>query len=154
MPNRFPILVVDDDPDLLPILNQASRNGFPEATFTQVYTTAEAIAYLKSLHGSGPKMILLDIYLGDEANGLDLLPLLWSQPKTRLMPVVMLTAVDSPQDIMSAYSGGASSFTVKPVLISDWITYLKILRLYWFNTVTLPRISFHKEDDLPTESAT
>ncbi len=153
MKNQFPILIVDDDPDLLHILKMASSSGFPEAVFTQVYNTTEAITYLDGLHGSGPKLILLDIYLGDGVNGLELLTHLQTYPNIRLLPVIMLTAVDSDQNIKTAYSIGATSFTVKPNLVAGWIAYLKTLRLYWLKTVTLPPISFRRVDDLPAGSA-
>lgn len=144
MSNHFPILIVDDDPLLTEILSQSSLLGFPEASFLQVHSTAEAITYIKSLDGYGPKLVLLDCYLQDRENGLDFLAFLRGNKETRYLPVVILTVSQIQADIDNAYSLGASSFTVKPSCFDDWVSYLRSLRHYWFKTVTLPRIRFQK----------
>ncbi len=144
--STFPILVVDDDPLLLEILTRASVHSFPEASFTQLYTAGAAIHYIKELDGYGPKLVLLDIDLADVANGFDFLALLEAHPEARLLPVVVLSSSRLPEDIETTYSHGASSFTNKPFSYQEWKTYLNQLRIYWFDTVTTPRIWFHKEE--------
>ncbi len=144
MQSKFQILIVDDDLHLMEILNRASLHSFPEASFIQAYSSTEAIAYIKNLNGYGPKLVLLDINLQDGANGFAFLTVLRSHPEALFLPVVMLTVSQLPHDIEVAYTSGASSFTVKPFSYNDWKTYLSHLRLYWFETVTLPAIRFHK----------
>ncbi|MFD2934312.1 response regulator [Spirosoma flavum] len=144
MKPQFLVLVVDDDILLTDILNRASRSSFPEATFIQVHSSTEAKKYIEDLDGYGPKLVLLDINLQDKVSGLDFLAFLRAYSQTRFLPVVMLTASQLPQDIETAYTFGASSFTVKPFSYEDWRVYLSNLRLYWFETVTLPAIRFHR----------
>ncbi|MFD2935227.1 response regulator [Spirosoma flavum] len=141
---KFLILVVDDDLLLMEILIRASRSSFPEATFVQAYSSSGALTYINNLDGYGPKIVLLDINLQDMMTGFGLLALLHTHPKARLLPVVMFTISQLLRDIQTAYSFGASSFTVKPFTYEEWKTYLSHLRLYWFQTVTLPKVSFHK----------
>ncbi len=146
MPCVFPILVVDDDPLLVDILIHASAHSFPEACFTQLYNASEAIHYIKELDGYGPKLVLLDIDLADIETGFDFLVLLQAHPEARLLPVVVLSSSQLPADVITTYSMGASSFTSKPFSYPEWKIYLSQLRLYWFDTVTTPRIWFHKEE--------
>lgn len=148
MKSQFPILLVDDDALLVDILHRASREHFPEASFIQVFSNPEAIMYIKALDGHGPKLVLLDIDLGSSVNGLDFLVFLQAHPEGRLLPVVMLTASQLPSAIMTAYTTGAASFTVKPFSFDDWKMYFVTLRQYWFDTVTIPAVRFYKQDCL------
>ena len=145
MKKQFPILLVDDDPLLLDILNRASRSGFPEATFHQVYKPDQAKDYINSLDGAGPKLILLDIDLDDKETGMDFLAFLSDHPQGYALAVVILTVSQLPNDIQTAYTLGANSFTTKPDSFEEWVAYFSALRLYWYETVTLPSIQFYKE---------
>ncbi|GAB4004434.1 response regulator [Spirosoma sp. KCTC 42546] len=137
MPNQFPILLVDDDPNVAEILTKAAQSSFAEASFIHVSSFEEAKRYIEELEGKGPKIVLLDIDLQDKVDGLDFLTLLRAHPKGRILPVVVLSASKTAQLVERAYSYGASSFTVKPFSYSDWKTYLSNLKTYWFETVTL-----------------
>ncbi len=140
----FLILVVDDDPTIIDMLRHTAQSCFSEASFIQVYNIIDAKAYINELDGHGPKLVLLDINLEDTVSGLDFLAFLRADNKTRILPVVMFTVSDLESDIRAAYSYGVSSFTTKPSSLNEWKTYLKNLRLYWLNTVTLPTIKFRK----------
>jgi CheY-like chemotaxis protein len=140
----FSILLVDDDPLLLDILDRASRDSFPEASFTQVHSHSEAVNYIHELNQYGPKLILLDIDLGSNQSGLDFAAFLKAHPQGRFLPLVMLSIDQMSANVGLAYLAGASSFTVKPASFGDWKIYFATLRLYWFRTVTIPSIRFHK----------
>jgi CheY-like chemotaxis protein len=144
MQPKFLILVVDDDSSLLYVLNSASRLSFPEASFIQVHSVTEAITYIHELDNYGPKLILLDLDLGSSKSGLDLIVFLQSHAQGRFLPVIMLTIDQLPTTITTSYLAGVSSFTVKPFDFEEWKSYFAVLRLYWFSTVTIPPIRFHK----------
>lgn len=144
MQPKFLILLVDDDPLLGDILDRASRISFAEASFIQVYSAAAAKTYINELEWHGPKLVLLDIDLGSDQTGFNLLAFLSSHREARFLPVVMLTVDQLASTITEAYLVGASSYTVKPSSFGDWQTYMATLRLYWFSTVTIPPIRFHK----------
>lgn len=146
MKPQFPILLVDDDLLLLDILNRAAARTFPEASFTQVYNATEAITYINGLNRSGPKLVFLDIDLRSNLTGFDFLKFLKTHPQGRLLPIIMLTVDQEPSRIEAAYSMGSSSYIVKPDSFENWKQYLNTLRLYWFNTVTIPPIQFQKLD--------
>lgn len=137
MANKFPILLVDDDPNVADVLSRAAQSTFPEATFIHVRSFEEAKRYIEELEGKGPKMVLLDIDLQDKVDGLDFLALLRAHPKGRILPVVVLSANKTATLVERAYTFGASSFTVKPFSFAEWKMYLHNLRTYWYETVTL-----------------
>ena len=142
----FLILVVDDDPLLLDICTRASKEHFPEASFLQVRSCSEAIQYIHELDGFGPKLILLDIDLNSNQSGFTLLTFLKEHAQARFLPVVMLTVDESRDTVVAAYSEWTSSFTIKPDSFGGWKQYFLVLRQYWFNTVTVPAVRFHKLD--------
>lgn len=146
MQPKFMILLVDDDPQLADILHRASRVTFPEASFTQVHSHTEAISYINGLDTYGPRLVLLDIDLGESHTGFDFVTFLRAHQQARFLPIVMLTVDELPSAINSAYLVGASSFTLKPSSYEDWKAYMSILRLYWYSTVTMPLIQFHKAE--------
>ena len=137
MPNQFPILLVDDDPNIAEILSKAAQSSFTEASFIHVSSFEDAKVYIEELEGRGPKIVLLDIDLQDKVDGLDFLALLRAHPKGRILPVVVLSASKTAQLVERSYLFGASSFTVKPFSFTDWKVYLSNLKTYWFETVTL-----------------
>ena len=146
MQPKFLILLVDDDSSLIQVLSLAAKISFPEASFIQGHSHTEAVTYIHALDHYGPKLILLDMNLGSNQSGLDFAAFLRVHPEGRFVPIVILTTDQLPTTIGSTYLAGASSFTVKPASFGDWQIYLATLRLYWFNTVTIPPVRFHKLD--------
>jgi CheY-like chemotaxis protein len=144
MRSPFLILVVDDDPLLLDLFNRASKDSFTEASFVQVHSCPEAIQYIHQLDGFGPKLILLDIDLNSNQSGFTFLTFLKEHPQARFLPVSMLTVDDSPDTVVAAYAQWTASFSVKPDSFAGWKQYFLLLRQYWFNTVTIPAVRFHK----------
>lgn len=144
MQPKFLILLVDDDPMLLELINRAARSSFPEASFVQVKSNPEAISYIHELDTYGPKLILLDVNLGSDQSGFDFAFFLKVHPQGRFLPIVVLSIDQVPVNITSAYLSGISSYTVKPASFEEWKIYFTILRNYWYITVTIPPILFHK----------
>ena len=143
----FSILVIDDDPNIADILNQAAKSTFIEARFIAVHSFVDAASYLEGLRGRGPNLILLDLDLQSELNGLDFLTLLRGHPQGRFVPVVMLSANQKPTMTGEAYVRGANAFTLKPFRYEDWKAYVGQLRTYWFATVTTPKMWFDNEPE-------
>ncbi|GAB2546962.1 response regulator [Spirosoma aerophilum] len=139
MPSSFPILLVDDDPNLLDILTQAAQRSFPEAFFTQVYSVDQAKNYLQNLESDKIKIVLLDINLEEAQSGIDLVTYIKDLPNTRLLPVVILTVMGDAQLIEQAYQEGIAAYHVKPFSLAEWRHYLATLRAYWYDLVKFPR---------------
>jgi CheY-like chemotaxis protein len=84
-----------------------------------------------------PGLILLDLNM-PRKDGREVLRELKADADLRRIPIVVLTTSKADTDIASIYELGANSFISKPVQYDALVKLMKILGLYWFNTVQLP----------------
>jgi hypothetical protein len=77
-----------------------------------------------------PLLILLDLKLPG-IQGFDVLLQMKSQPVSRSIPVVVLSASDDDADVENAYRLGANSYIVKPIDFSNFIEVAARIELYW-----------------------
>jgi putative two-component system response regulator len=79
-----------------------------------VDTVASGEAALRYVAVGAPDLILLDVYLGG-MDGFTVCERLKANPDTKLIPVVMVTALNSVEDRVRALDAGADDFLSKPV---------------------------------------
>jgi CheY-like chemotaxis protein len=77
-----------------------------------------------------PTFVLLDINL-PRVDGLEVLERLRADPRTRLLPVVLLTSSPEERDRLGAYAKGANSFVRKPLDFSEFAETVSRLGVYW-----------------------
>jgi len=77
-----------------------------------------------------PRVMLLDLKL-PKIDGLEVLRRIKSDPRTRMLPIVILTSSREQRDIEESYRLGANSYIVKPVDYSEVIAKLGELVRYW-----------------------
>ncbi|WAK03880.1 response regulator [Methylobacter sp. YRD-M1] len=80
-----------------------------------------------------PAVVLLDIGL-PRLSGLEVLERLRAAPRTRLLPVVILTSSDEEMDRLKSYEDGANSFVRKPVDFAEFAETVARLGIYWIAT--------------------
>lgn len=97
-------------------------------------------AYDAAMRGQGdlPKVVLLDISL-PRLSGLEVLERLRADPRTALLPVVMLTSSDDDRDLFMSYKNQANSYVRKPVAFTEFTEVVERIGLYWGRTNTPPR---------------
>ena len=101
------ILVVDDDQMNRELLETVlKRSGY------QVATANSGAQAFKVIAAQLPDLILLDVRLG-EVSGYDVCAKLKSEPETRPVPIIILTAADDPADKEQALQAGADGFFPK-----------------------------------------
>jgi CheY-like chemotaxis protein len=105
---RTRILVVDDDPEIVTFLATLLEL---EGIESQVATSAAA-ALEKLQHGL-PNLVLLDIAMPDR-DGLDLCRALKKDPRTRSVPVFVVSARPGKDVVERALAAGAEEFIRKP----------------------------------------
>jgi two-component system, response regulator len=131
------ILVVEDNPDDEELTLRALRKGNLANDIVVVRDGREALDYI---FGTGqyegrdlsrmPTVVLLDLKL-PKLNGLQVLETLRADPRTRLMPVVVLTSSSEDEDMLRSYELGANSYVRKPVEFGAFIDAVSQLGLYW-----------------------
>lgn len=87
-------------------------------------------SYANRYIDNGPKVILLDLKL-PKVDGLEVLQRVKSDPRTRMIPVVVLTSSREERDIVESYQLGVNSYIVKPVDFEQFTKVVRQLGLYW-----------------------
>ena len=90
----------------------------------------EALAYLFDEARTLPAVVLLDLKL-PKVEGLEVLRRLRAHERTRLVPVVVLTASKEQEDLIRSYSLGANAYVRKPVDFTQFAEAAKTLGLFW-----------------------
>jgi DNA-binding NarL/FixJ family response regulator len=103
------ILIVDDEPLNVDYLEQELDSlGFVTET------AADGLEALDSVASSPPDLVLLDVMM-PELDGISVLRVLKEDPETRLIPVVLMTALNAVEDRVRGIEAGADDFLSKPV---------------------------------------
>ena len=124
------ILLVEDDADEATLATMALKSSVA-AEVVHVKDGAEALNYLQGADADGsPVFILLDLKLPN-VTGIEVLKAVRAEPKTRLIPIVMLTNSRAEEDLTAAYVNGCNSYVRKQV---DWVEFKETIRQvgqYW-----------------------
>jgi two-component system, OmpR family, phosphate regulon response regulator PhoB len=113
------VLLVDDERDLLSLLDFNLRAAGFE---TLLATTGEqALAHLRR---RVPDLVLLDVMLPD-VPGTEICRQLKGNPRTRHVPVVMLTARGEEVDRVVGFEIGADDYVTKPFSVRELVLRLK-----------------------------
>jgi len=78
----------------------------------------------------GPKLILLDLKL-PKVDGIEVLRQTKSDPRTKMIPIVVLTSSKQERDIVESYELGVNSYMLKPVDFAQFTESVRSLGLYW-----------------------
>jgi CheY-like chemotaxis protein len=77
-----------------------------------------------------PALILLDLKL-PKVDGLEVLRRIRADPRTRRVPVVVLTSSNQDADLSTAYDLGANAYVRKPVTFSEFTDAMHTVGLFW-----------------------
>lgn len=135
--NAVDILLVEDNPqDSELTIRALKKRNLANGVF-RVNDGAEALdfmfcrgAYQHRKDTGHPKVVLLDLKL-PKLNGLEVLKELKSDPRTRTVPVVIVTSSREDPDIRAAYALGVSSYVVKPVDFEAFTEAMSQVGYYW-----------------------
>jgi DNA-binding NarL/FixJ family response regulator len=113
------LLVVDDDPSLLLAVSDTLR-----AENYEVITARRGSEAMVRVAESLPDLIISDIRMPG-MDGYALVRNLRSAPRTRLIPIVFLTAKDETADRIAGFRSGVDAYITKPFETDELVAVVK-----------------------------
>lgn len=133
---KFILLVEDNPDDELLTLRALKKNNIRN----EVVVARDGAEALDFLFGEGqhagrdttqqPQLIMLDLNL-PKINGIDVLKRLRGDPRSKLLPVIILTTSKEECDVVDSYSFGANSYIRKPVDLTQFVEAMRQIGVYW-----------------------
>jgi CheY-like chemotaxis protein len=133
MRDKMIVLLVEDNPDDEELTLLAFKECKLLNEVVVVRDGEQALEYLLDEGKKGyaiPHLILLDLKL-PKLDGLEVLRVIRNTPRTRLLPVVMLTSSKEESDVVASYELGCNSYIQKPVDFNQFIAAVHQLGMYW-----------------------
>ncbi|MGH8019616.1 MAG: response regulator [Opitutaceae bacterium] len=131
------ILLVEDNPQDLELTLRALKKANIANHIHVARDGEEALDYIfcRGAFASRrveevPKVMLLDLKL-PKIDGLEVLQQVKNDPRTRMIPVVILTSSQEQSDLIESYRLGVNSYIVKPVGFEGFAAAVQKLGMYW-----------------------
>ncbi len=135
--NPIEILLVEDSKDDLDMALRALRKANLANHIQVARDGAEALDFIfcEGAHAGRkmadvPRLILLDLKL-PKIDGKEVLQRIKTDPRTKMIPVVMLTSSQEQKDVLESYRLGVNSYIVKPVNFEGFAAAVQELGMYW-----------------------
>jgi CheY-like chemotaxis protein len=135
--NIVEILIVEDNEQDLALAQRALRKANVTNRIHVARDGEEALEFLfcegqfaERKMEDGPKVILLDLKL-PKIDGLEVLQRIKGDPRTKSIPVVVLTSSKEQNDVVETYNLGVNSYIVKPVNFEQFSETVQKLGMYW-----------------------
>jgi CheY-like chemotaxis protein len=122
--SQFTILLVDDNEQNLELL-QAYLEPLP-CGLQFAYDGDQALKLIDEAEGDPPDLVLLDVMM-PRVSGFEVCRKLKSDPETRTIPVMMVTALNELGDVERGVESGTDDFVSKPVNKLELLTRVKSL---------------------------
>jgi two-component system, response regulator len=129
--NIVEILLVEDNPDDAGLTIRALKKHNLANHLLHLHDGEEAINFLFSEKMTGlPKVILLDLKM-PKVDGIEVLRKIKSDPRKKVIPVVVLTSSKEERDIIESYKLGVNAYIVKPVDFDKFAKAISEIGFFW-----------------------
>ncbi len=134
---KLDILLVEDNQDDRDLALHALKQGKLANNIVVARDGEEALdflfcrgAFAQRSFENPPKLVLLDLKL-PKVDGMEVLKQVKSDPRTRTIPIVIMTSSKEERDLAAGYNLGANSYIQKPVDFDKFRETVKRIGLYW-----------------------
>ena len=130
------ILLVEDSPRDAELVMDALEEYNLANEVVHLRDGAEALDYLyrrgefANLVNGQPAVVLLDLKM-PKVDGLEVLRQVKSDPKLKIIPVVVMTSSREEQDLINSYELGVNAYVVKPVKFQGFVEAIKHVGGFW-----------------------
>src|SRR5271166_4897445 len=114
------VLIIDDDPDLLPLL----ADTLHVLTDWIVITATDGAMGLERFYEAVPQCVVVDVKM-PEIDGFQFIRAVRGDPSSRGIPIVVLTALPQDKDRFVGLASGADKYLVKPVDPVDLVAAIR-----------------------------
>ena len=145
MNDDIEILLVEDNPDDLDLALHALKK---HRVANHIQVARDGAEALEFLFGTGPhaqrdtgiqpRFILLDLKL-PKVDGIEVLRQIKADPRTKAVPVVVLTSSKEDFDLARCYELGVNSYIVKPMGFQQFAEVVRQMGFYWMLLNQPPR---------------
>lgn len=119
--NNHKVLIVDDV-----AVNRLMVNKMLGTFGMEVMEANNGLEALEALRTFKADVILLDLMM-PVMDGFEMLRILRANPLTTHIPVIVLSALNTNDDIVAAYNAGANDFVTKPILFEKLVSSVNAL---------------------------
>jgi DNA-binding response OmpR family regulator len=110
------VMVVEDDPAIREMLIRSLSASY------RVYDASDGQEALEALQRwDAPDLLVLDVMM-PRMDGLALARALKGENKTKSIPIIFLTGLDSAKDVVQGINAGARHYLTKPFKIQDLLS--------------------------------
>lgn len=106
---RPKILVVDDQPENIDLI----KHYFLNLPY-KIYSAANGVQAMQLVSENPPDLIILDVVM-PEMDGFEVCRRLKTNPRTRLIPIIMVTSLDKSRNKIQGIKAGVDDFLTKPI---------------------------------------
>ena len=133
----FEILLVEDSPADVRLTVEALDQARVRHKLHVAEDGEAALAFLRDPLLPRPDLVLLDLHLPG-LDGREVLAEIKTDPALHSIPVIVLTASSSPDEIETAYRNHANCCVVKPIDLHQFILVVQQVNEFWFSIAHLP----------------
>lgn len=141
-PNPVRILVVDDDPGDVLMIEEALEESDVEKVIDVVADGEEAMEFLRRegrhTEAQRPDVILLDLNM-PRMDGRQVLGEVKRDEDLRSIPIVVLTTSNADNDVVSSYTLQANAYVTKPIDLDDFNDVVRRIDEFFGRVVVLPK---------------
>ncbi|MCG5443848.1 response regulator [Micromonospora sp. NIE79] len=141
-PQPVRILVVDDDPGDVLMIEEALADSDVEKIIDVVSDGEEAMEFLRAegrhQQARRPDVILLDLNM-PRMDGRQVLGAVKQDEDLRTIPIVVLTTSNADTDIVGSYTLQANAYVTKPIDLDDFNDVVRRIDEFFGRVVVLPK---------------